>query len=207
MNRPSESDPLDVLRAANPVRDDELPSASLARIRARVSEDVMTTKTMGRAKPARLAGLGIGVAAAAALALVLLMGGRGAAPGVAPGSPDGTPGGVAASNGPISASCVEQYSAESLAKRDFAFDGTVTAISGDKATFAVNRGFRGVSGETVTLDAPGMTGTSITSAGGPGLNVGDRYLVAGDSTFVWACGFTQPYAEALAAEWAATLGS
>ena len=207
MNRPSELDPLDALRAANPVRDDELPSASLARIRARVSEDVMTTKTMGRAKPARLAGLGIGVATAAALALVLFLGGRGAAPGVAPGSSDAEPGGVAGSpNGPISASCVEQYSPASLTNREFAFDGTVTGISGEKVTFAVNAAYRGASGESVMLDAPGMTGTAITSAGGPSLQVGERYLVAGDDTFVWSCGFTQPYDEAVAGDWAEALG-
>jgi hypothetical protein len=37
-----------------------------------------------------------------------------------------------------------------------------------------------------------MTGTSVTSAGGPNLGVGERYLVAGDDEFVWACGFAQP---------------
>jgi hypothetical protein len=46
-----------------------------------------------------------------------------------------------------------------------------------------------------------MTGTSITSAGGPSLAEGQRYLVAGDDTFIWACGFTQPYEAAVAADW------
>ena len=55
---------------------------------------------------------------------------------------------------------------------------------------------------SITLTASGMTGTSVTSAGGPNLAVGERYLVAGDETFVWACGFTQAYDEGVAADWA-----
>ncbi len=196
MNEHSELDPLDALRAANPVGADQLPSASLARIRARVSEDVMNTTTLRRARPARLLGAGIGVAAAAALALALLLGGRNGAPAVVPGSSDGT----------TSAACVEQYSPASLANRAFAFDGTVTAVSGEKVTFAVNTAYRGAVGDRITLDAPGMTGTAITSAGGANLAVGERYLVAGDATFVWACGFTQPYDEDVAADWSEALG-
>lgn len=71
-------------------------------------------------------------------------------------------------------------------------------------TFSVNEAFAGdaSAGDSVTLSAPGMSGTSITSAAGPSLTVGARYLVAGDDEFVWACGFTQPYDEAVAAEWA-----
>jgi hypothetical protein len=69
----------------------------------------------------------------------------------------------------------------------------------------VHRTYRGPAGGSITLDAPGMTGTTITSSGGPQLVVGSRYLVAGDDRFVWGCGFTQPYDEAVAATWAATL--
>lgn len=200
MNEHFEKDPLDALRAADPVRDDQLPPASLARIRARVQEDVITmTRTTPRTgRPAALLGAGAGFAAVAALTMVLLVGGRNAAPGALPPS--------SSSGGTGSAVCVEQYSPAALAKRTFAFDGTVTAISGDKVTFAVNDGFRGVDGDTITLDAPGMTGTAVTSAGGPTLVIGERYLVAGDATFVWACGFTQPWDAAVAAQWSAALG-
>jgi len=52
-----------------------------------------------------------------------------------------------------------------------------------------------------------MTGTAITSAGGPKLSIGTRYLVAGDEHFVWARGYTQLYDAAVSAEWAAALGS
>lgn len=195
MNEHFEPDPLDVLRTADPIDVDRLSSASLARIRARVREDVMNTPTPRRSLwGRRIIGLG-GVAAATAVAVALALGGRGNSPVVGPGGsiPPGT------------AACVEPYSRTALAHRDFAFDGTVTAIDGDRVTFAIGRSFRGASDPTITLDAPGMSGTSITSAGGPSLIVGSRYLVAGDDHFAWACGYTQPFDDAVAAEWAAAL--
>jgi hypothetical protein len=185
-----EPDPLEALRAVNPVDDNQLPSASLARIRARVQEDVMTTGATGRRVP-RLLATGIGVAAVGVLALIALLGGRDNAAGTPPGS----------SIGPGSAACVEQYSTATLANRTIAFDGTVSAIAGDRVTFAVNHAYRGVTGTTVTLDATGMTGTTVTSAGGPNLTMGERYLVAGEATFVWSCGFTQPYEPDVAVTW------
>jgi hypothetical protein len=188
-------DPLDELLAADPLAD-RLSPASLARIRARVSEDVMTTPTPRRAWGARHLGLGAGVAAIGALALVLAVGGPGAVPGTPPvGSP-----------GTGSAACVEPYSQTAITNRTFAFEGTVTAIDGEQVTFSVGTAYRGAAGGTITLDAPGMTGTAITSAGGPNLVVGQRYLVAGDDHFIWACGYTQPYDATVAAEWQAALG-
>lgn len=195
MNEHLEPDPLDELLAADPVDADRLSSASLARIRAR-KEDVMTTPTRRLPWGTRTLGLGAGVAAVAAIALVVALGGRGSAPGITPGGSVGTG----------SAACVEQYSPTTLANRSFAFDGTVSAIDGEQVTFTVGTAYRGAAGGTITLDAPGMTGTAITSAGGPNLAVGERYLVAGDDQFVWACGYTQPYDAAVAAEWAAALG-
>ena len=190
-----EPDPLDELLAADPLAD-RLSPASLARIRARVSEDVMTTPTR-RPWRARTLGLGAGVAALGALALVLAFGGRGAAPSVTPGGSVGTG----------SALCVEPYSTTAITHRTFAFDGIVSAVNGEQVTFTVGTAYRGAAGGTITLDAPRMTGTAITSAGGPNLAVGERYLVAGDDQFVWACGYTQPYDAAVAAEWATALGS
>lgn len=206
MSKHLEPDPLDALRAADPVDVDRLSSASLARIRARVSEDVMSTGTNHKISwSSRVVGLGAGVAAIAALSLVLVFRGGGAAPlaVVVPSAiPSAVPGG---SVGTGSASCVEPYTKTALTHRTFAFDGTVSAVSGDRVTFTVSKAFRGAGG-TVTLDAPGMTGTAITSVGGPNLSVGQRYLVAGDDHFVWACGYTQPYDAGVAAEWSAALG-
>ena len=202
MNQPLDPDPLDLLRAADPVSADDLPSASLARIRARVSEDVMATRTAPRKVPWRtrtigaLAGAGAAIAVGIA-ALAFAFGTGGTRPGVVPGT----------SVGPGSAMCVEQYSPATLTRRAFAFDGTVTAIDGDRVTFTVNHAYRAAAGPTITLVATGMTGTAITSAGGPNLSVGQRYLVAGEAEFVWACGFTQPWDAAVAADWAAAFGS
>ena len=191
-----EPDLLDELRAADPVHADRLPSASLARIRARINEDVMTTPARRLPWGARTIGLGAGIAAIAALALVVAFGGRNTAPGITPGGSVGTG----------SASCVEPYSKTAITHRTFAFDGTVSAITGEQVTFTIGKAYRGAAGGSITLDAPGMTGTAITSAGGPNLAVGERYLVAGDDHFVWACGYTQPYDATVATEWVAALG-
>ena len=189
-----ERDPLDELRSANPVDADRLPPASAARIRARVQE--ATTMEVNRQVPRarRLglrawgAGLGMGAVAIVLAAIVL---GRGGAPGITPGP----------TTGPGMASCVEPYTLDTLKHRSFAFDGTVTAVSGDEVTFTVNERYIGSGNGSVTLTAMGMTGASITSAGGPNLTVGARYLVAGDDHFVWACGYTQPYDAGVAAQW------
>jgi hypothetical protein len=191
------TDPIDELRSINPVADDDLSSASLARIRARVSEDVMTNASAQGRRVPRFLPAGIGVAAVAAIALVLFVGGRNGAPSVVPGPSTGTG----------SAMCVEPYAGPaSIVARTLAFDGTVTAIAGDRVTFTVNTAYRGAAEPSLTLDAAGMTGTAITSAGGPNLAVGERYLVAGDAHFAWACGYTQPYDAALAAQWATAAG-
>ena len=189
MNQRERPDPLDELHRANPDTERRLPSESKARVWARIQEVTMDTKQNARTRRAWAIGVA-GVAAAGVVALALMLNNNGGSP--APGDDPGI--GIG--------SCVETYSPEALANRDFAFDGTVTSIAGDEVTFAVTEHFVGSGDDEVTLTATGMTGTSITSAGGPTLAEGERYLVAGDDTFVWACGFTQPYDEAVAAEWA-----
>jgi hypothetical protein len=198
MNRQFEGDPLDSLRAADPVDVDRLSSASLARIRARVSEEVTTPPHPQRTMPrwARTLSLATGLAAVGALVLVLAFGGRDLAPGIVPGGSDG----------PGSAVCVEPYSRTAITRRTFAFEGTVSSIDGERVTFTIGAAYRGAAGTSITLDAPGMTGTAITSGSGPRLAVGQRYLVAGDDHFVWACGYTQPWDPTVAAEWEAALG-
>jgi len=184
-------DPLDELRRADPAGVSREPSESMARVWARIQE--ATTMDQTRPSPSsriRWAGglAAAGIAGVAAIALLLSSGG-------APDRVDDPGTGIG--------SCVETYSTETLANRDFAFDGIVTGINGDRVTFSVNESFAGdpSTEASVTLSAPGMSGTSVTSAGGPTLTVGDRYLVAGDDEFVWPCGFTQPYDESVAAEW------
>jgi hypothetical protein len=150
--------------------------------------------------------LGVG-----ALSLILAAcsnGGEVAARGDATGTPVPVSGGAAAS-------CVEQYSPETLEKREVAFDGTVEAVTpafaGENADepgevrFRVQEWFAGGSGQQVTLKHYSPGEAAVTSAGGPGLTTGARLLVSGDGGFVWECGFTQPYSAEAAAEWRAAL--
>jgi hypothetical protein len=182
-------DPFDELRHADPVHSAPAPSESKARVWARVQEVTMDRSVSPHRTPTGLA-LGLAGLAAAAIAVALLTG-EDATP--APSEPPG----------PGIGSCVETYTLDTLENRDFAFDGTVTAIDGDAVTFTVIEAFAGDVTDPVTLTASAMTGTSVTTAGGPSLAMDQRYLVAGDETFAWACGFTQPYESAVAAEWRA----
>jgi hypothetical protein len=205
------SDPLDQLRRANPVNLDDLPSESYARIRARIQEVIMMepgTSQPGwrdRIQQPRLRGLGVAAGAVVAASVVaMLIFGRGGTPVPGPG---GTPGMTSGPlGGPVAGSCVETYSLATLTHRSWAFDGTVTAISADRVTFKVNQRFAGTGDTSVTLTATGMTGSAITSIGGPKLAIGERYLVAGEEDFAWACGFTQPYDAAVAAQWRSAFG-
>lgn len=114
--------------------------------------------------------------------------------------------------------CVAYYSPASVAKRSFAFDGTVLGIAegttnrpgmGDvdliAVTFDVTEWFRGGSEATVTVDMARRAAA-----------VGDRLLVSGEprwggapltDAIAWGggeCGdFTQDYDESVAAAWRA----
>ena len=127
---------------------------------------------------------------------------------VAQESPQATAADVGTASTTQTGSCVEQYSLKTLAKRDYAFDGTVKSIEPatddgpDQIDFTVRTWYRGHDGTTTTRRAYGFGG--VTLAGGAPRNVGDRLLVAGDDDFVWECGFTQPYDSKAATDWART---
>lgn len=206
---------LEALRRADPVDPAAMPSSSSPQARA-LFERITMSDTDTTAEPRTTSRRWVAVAAAAA-AVVAIAGGAIALGGdddttptpntevatdsTAPNTTDGgpiTPGGIA--------SCVEQYSLETLANRDAAFDGTVEAVDGDTITFTVNEWFRGGEGDTTTRRGASTLG-GITSAGpSVSLEPGTRLLVAGDDDFAWGCGFTQPYDAAVAAQWADTLG-
>ncbi len=199
MSTPPTRDPIDELREANPLRDDQLPTDSRDRLWTRIQEARMADNTpqtdSGHTRFARwtIAASGAAVVAVAVAALTI---GSAAAPPPQTGNGDGGVG---------TGMCI-QFSFEELQARDFAFDGTVTAINGDQATFTVNHAFWGVdTGSSVTLTGGiGMLEESgVALDGGPLLVVGDRYLISGDDVFAWTCGYSQVYDEATAAEWAA----
>lgn len=114
-------------------------------------------------------------------------------------TPEG--GGAITPGGSTSGSCVELYDLTTLDARETAFDGTVVAVDGDRATFTVNQWFRGGDGASVTLaGASGLQGINSAQPGAA-LAPGARLLVAGDGGFAWSCGFTQPYDASVAQQW------
>lgn len=210
---PEPDDELARLRAADPLDQASLPSASDRKARAlfeRITMSDTTTDTTDATpgspptEPRRRALLL--VAAAAAVMVALLAG----AVMLANDDPDpsqdvATP---SDSDAPISpggatGSCVAVYDLETLADRDVAFDGTVESVAGDEVTFSVNRWYKesAGAGEAVTLSGA-QSLSAITSAGPSApLEPGTRLLVAGDGGFAWGCGFTQPYDPAVADQW------
>ena len=155
MSVPNGSDPIDRLRAADPIHADEVPDASLARVSARIQEHIVTDiQHNSTAAPSRrpFALLG-GLALVGALALAIAIGsGFGfGAPAQGPIAANPTPTENPAAGGGV-ASCLV-YDPANLPTFDIVFDGTVTAVDGDQVTFDVNDGWKGVDG-SVTLTAP-----------------------------------------------------
>ena len=206
MSIPTGPDPIDRLRAANPIRADEVPDASLARVSARIQEHIVTdiqhtpTAAPGRRRIALLGGL----AAAGALALAVALGSgfRLGAPAQGPIAANPTPSETPSENPPAGggmASCL-MYDPAILPTFDVVFDGTATAVDGDQVTFDVNEGWKGANG-SITLTAPD---TDVALLGEmPEFKVGGRYLVTAAGSNINACGYTLNYDVDTAADWAA----
>jgi hypothetical protein len=123
------------------------------------------------------------------------------------------------------ASCAVGYSPRELARRAFAFDGTVTAIGPGRTdrpysnvshagvTFTVHEWFAGGSGATITVDmVPPVSYFISMGYGPPAYGVGTRLLVSGEHRWGgptradligWGCGFTIYYDPATADDWRA----
>lgn len=110
-------------------------------------------------------------------------------------------------------SCVERYSAETLSNRDYAFEGVVAAVdppanpeamdAGGATTtvvFDIRRWFWGGTGDQTSLRtyATPPVPTEALDA-----SIGARLLVSGDEDFLWSCGFTKPFSDDAAGEFAA----
>jgi hypothetical protein len=203
MSMPTGPDPIERLRAADPIRAEEVPDASLARVSARIQEHIMTdTRFDPKTLPPTRGPLAVigGLAVAGALALAIAFGsGFGAkAPGGGPIAAVPTPSGNPAAGGGM-ASCLA-YDPANLPTFDIVFDGTVTAVDGDQVTFEVNEGWKGAE-DSITLTAPE---TDIALVGPmPDFEVGSRYLVSAAGSAINACGYTLDYDADTAADWAA----
>jgi hypothetical protein len=215
---PTGPDPIDRLRAADPIHADDVPDASLARVTARIQEHIMSTQQNDptvRHPRGPLAWVGgFAVVGAIALAFAIALGnGFGSqtpppvaaipTPTEAPGaSADPDPSGNPAAGGGV-ASCLV-YDPANLPTFETVFDGTVTAIDGDQVTFTVNEGWKNAEG-TITLTAP-QADIALTGPL-PEFTVGGRYLVTAFGPTINACGYTLDYDAETAATWAAAFGS
>ena len=169
-------DPLDQLRAADPVRADDVPTASLARVSARMQEHIMSDlrrdPTILRPTRGPLAVAG-GLALTGALALAVVFGGGFGAQSPGPIAANPTPSQNPAAGGGL-ASCLV-YDPANLPTFDVVFDGTVSAIDGDQVTFDVATGWKGA-GDSITLTAPQVDIALVGPM--PEFKVGARYLVS-----------------------------
>jgi hypothetical protein len=196
MSQPNGADPLDALRAADPIRADGVPDASLARVSASVQEhivsDIQSTATLPPSRrPLALFG---GLALASAFALAIAVGsGFGAG---SPGPVGADPSNPAAGGGVVS--CLA-YDPANLPTFEIVFDGTVTAVDGEQVTFDVNDAWKGV-GDSITLTAPQVDPALVGPL--PDFEVGGRYLVTASGSTISACGYTLDYDAGTAADWA-----
>ena len=219
MTIPTGPDPIDRLRAADPIQTDDVPDASLARVAARIQEQIMTDKQHDptvRQPRGPLVWVGslvlFGVfALAIGLALANGFGAQTPPPvAVVPTATTEVPtpsdvpvdSGNPAAGGGV-ASCLV-YDPANLPNFDSVLDGTVSAIDGDQVTFKVNEGWKGADG-TITLTSPRV---DVAISGPlPAMKVGERYLVTASGSMISACGYTLDYDADTAATWAAAFGS
>ena len=217
MSMPTGQDPIDRLRAADPIRAADVPDASLARVSARVQEHIMADKQFDPTSlpPTRgpLAIIG-GLTLVGALALAVVLGSGLGAPAPSGGpvavvptasadpTTDPIAGGDGGAAGGGAASCI-RYDPSILPTFDIVFDGTVTAIDGDQVTFDVQTGWKGAD-DSITLTAP-ESNIAITGPA-PEFKVGGRYLVTAAGSTMNSCGYTLDYDADTAASWAAAFG-
>jgi hypothetical protein len=209
MNAPSDSDgELQArLRASDPAA--SLPPADPHRV-ARLLEDVMATEltTESRETGTRDRGPLTWLVAAAA---VLVIGGVGLVGVRALTGDDAPPAPTAGAPAPAAVTELEVPAtagsgrcmvpnAEVLSRADVAFDGTVTAIDGDRVMITPSKWYAGEPTDTVEVTAPSQQMQEVAS--GVVFRTGERYLVSATGGQVSLCGFSAPYSYELQAVYA-----
>lgn len=213
-----QGDPQETLRRADPLDRHHAPQDTTG-VHARalfqevVSMDTMEHKASASAPRGRtgrrlaLAGGALAVAAAVAVGAVAFLG---------EDAPEPVVGGVPVGSDAM-AICLA-FDEATLAQQEFAFDGTVKSIDvaegtedGLEATevlvtFEVHRWFKGGEGAEATFRGDGLVGETSLALTGPGLEVGQRYLISGSEIWVWGCGYSLTYDSVLADRWAEIFG-
>jgi hypothetical protein len=193
------------LRAADPVA---AVAPDPSRIRT-LAEATMSTTLDDTGTPStsggRRTGTGLRVLAAAAAvaalgtAGLLVLGPDDEQPAAAPETLE-----LTLPAGDVMSSCI-QYSVEFLADMPVAFSGTAAEVGDGTVRLEVDRWYRGGSADVVQLENP--TGP-MTSIDGIEFTAGSRYLVtATDDGTVNGCGYTAPWTEPMAQDFATAFGS
>jgi hypothetical protein len=193
------------LRAADPVAT-VAPDPSRIRTLAEATmsttlDDTGTTSSSG----GRRTGTGLRVLAAAAAvaalgtAGLLVLGPDDEQPAAAPETLE-----LTLPAGDVMSSCI-QYSVEFLADMPVAFSGTAAEVGDGTVRLEVDTWYRGGTADVVELENP--TGP-MTSIDGIEFTSGSRYLVtATDDGTVNGCGYTAPWTEPMAQDFATAFGS
>jgi hypothetical protein len=138
------------------------------------------------------------VLAPLAAALVVLVTACGTSGGAAAGPLE-----LSAGGGDAMASCLA-FDPARLAEMPVAFEGTATAVEGDRVTLKVDRWFKGGDAAEVVLVAPQGLEALI---GGIPFAVGGQYLVSATDGQVNYCGFSGEATPDLRAGFEAAFGS
>ncbi|MGE3960078.1 MAG: hypothetical protein AB7F65_00180 [Dehalococcoidia bacterium] len=110
---------------------------------------------------------------------------------------------LSAGSGDAMASCLA-FDPDVLADMPVAFEGTATAVDGDRVTLEVDRWFKGGDAGEVVLLAPEGLEALI---GGISFEEGEQYLVSATNGQVNYCGFSGPATAELEAGFEEAFGS
>jgi hypothetical protein len=196
-----DGDPIEALRRADPFDRLEVRKDTEEARRRALFQEITDMDTMERQeeapkpRPARFR-IAVGLSAAVAVAAAAI----GACAALGHKAEERIVGGEPIGGGGM-AMCI-RYDDSLLVEQQMAFDGTVTSIDGTEVTFTVNHWYRGGEGDTITLDAEGLTGGPNTVIEGTPLEQGGRYLASANDGVVWACGYTVTFDSDLADHWA-----
>ncbi|MEV4351229.1 hypothetical protein AB0J83_42770 [Actinoplanes sp. NPDC049596] len=167
------------LRRADPAQ--ELDPVAPSRV-ARLLEETMTTTTTTAVRPRRP------LIALAAAALVLIAAGVGWLI-FRPQTEETPPMATVQLTAPgIQAKCVEPTAATLAGRADFAFAGTVTAVTGGQVTLRVTHVYRGAAADQVQLAQAGDSSEQMMGSGK--FEAGKNYLVASAEGSMLICGYS-----------------